>query len=324
MEVDSILHNLIDLHIHLGSSSSPHFLWELAHEQGIRLPEKNYWKFINSVTITRKTSQENYHQRFDLTQLIQSSPYGVEHSVHNAISAAYREAGVSLIEIRLNPMRRNKGGEHDLDKIILSATIGMKKACLEYPVRAGIILEMDRRFNKEKNIIIAQKAAAFKNDGVVGIDVSGPDNKDFKIDNLIDAFDLARDAGLGLTIHTGEFTPVAEIWEVMKKLRPHRLGHGIRCVDDPALMSYLVETKTVLEICPTSNTRIGIVKDWNEMASIVNTLKNNQIFFTINSDSPEFLETNAKKEFQILYRKGILTLDEIKNCISLANKSSFV
>lgn len=324
MEDGNVLTNLTDLHAHLGSTSTPHFLWELAHEQGIRLPEKDYWKFIDSLIITRKVSQEHYHKLFDLTQLIQSSPYGVEKSVHHAISSAYRKSNVKTIEIRFNPMRRNKGGEHDLDKIILSATIGMRKACLEYPVKAGIIIEMDRRFPKEKNLILAEKAVAFQKDGIVGLDTSGPHNENFKIDDVVEAYDRAREAGLGLTFHTGEFTPSSEIWEVVQKLNPSRIGHGIHAVDDNALMNHLVTYKIVLEICPTSNVKIGIVKDWTEMAQIIQTLKKNGVPFTINSDSPTLLRTNVKEELQILLKKNILSLDEARGIIDLARTATFI
>ena len=60
MEIDTVLKNLVDLHLHLGSATPPHNLWELAHEQGIRLEEKDYWKFIDSVTIKENTTYEKY------------------------------------------------------------------------------------------------------------------------------------------------------------------------------------------------------------------------------------------------------------------------
>src|SRR5438128_1134298 len=109
----NLLEDLTDLHIHLGSSSTPHFLWELAHDRGIKLPEKDYWRFIKSVTITKKTTYDKYLKFFDLTELIQSSPRSIEKSVHNAISVAYRRADVRRIEMRFNPMLRNRSGTTD-------------------------------------------------------------------------------------------------------------------------------------------------------------------------------------------------------------------
>ena len=324
MEPSSIFNNLVDLHLHLGSSSSPHFLWELAHEQGIRLPEKDYWKFIHSVTITKKTTYDNYLKFFDLTERIQSSTYAIEKAVYHAISSAYRKANVTTLEIRFNPMLRNKGGEQDLDKIIFSALVGMKKACLDYPVKSGIILMMDRRFDKRKNEIIAKKAIRFKQDGVVGIDLAGPIDTAFKMDDIVKSVELVKASGIKVTIHTGEITPSKEIWEVVEKLEPDRIGHGIRAVDDAKLLDVISKKKIVLELCPTSNLRTQAVKNMKEIEKIIQTLKKHHVVFTINSDGPELLQTDVKRELELLIQNCVLNREEVLSIIRFARKASFI
>lgn len=324
MEIDKVLTNLVDLHLHLGSASPPHILWEIAHEQGIKLHEKDYWKFINSVTIKENTDYDTYLEFFHLTELIQSSTHAIEKACHQAVSYYYRKSDVRTIELRFNPMLRNKGGEQDLDKIVFSSLVGAKRACLEYPVKAGIILMMDRRFTKQKNTIIAKKAARFKNEGVVGIDLAGPLNDKFKMDDLVEAVEIARDADLKVTIHTGEVTPPEEMWEVVEKLKPDRIGHGVRCVEDPKLMAKLAEEKIVLEICPTSNIRTQAIKDWAHMKKTIRTLINNKVRFTINTDGPELIETTVKKEYEKLLEHKILSIQEVKKIIDLSHEVTFI
>ena len=82
---------------------------------------------------------------------------------------------MSLIELRFNPMKRNLGGERDLDHIIHAALRGMDRACLEYGVRAGLIFCLAREFSLELNEIIVKKAVKYKSRGVVGIDLAGPE-----------------------------------------------------------------------------------------------------------------------------------------------------
>lgn len=318
------LTNLVDLHLHLGSASTPHFLWELAHEQGIRLPEKDYWAFIDSITIREKTTYDHYLSFFDITELVQSSTYAVEKAMHEAISRAYRKGNIQTIEVRFNPMLRNKGGEQDLDKIIFSATVGMKKACLEYPVKAGIVLMMDRRFPKEKNDVVARKAAKFASEGIVGLDIAGPLNSEFKVEDLVDAVGVAKAAGLGITIHTGEVTGADEVKKVIKLLAPNRIGHGIRSVDDPNLLALLKEMGIVLEICPTSNIQTQAAKDWDDIKHIIDTLKASEVAFTINSDGPELLGTSVKEEFEKLVEIGVLTPDDVVACTETARRATFV
>ncbi len=320
----SHLANLVDLHLHVGASSTPHFLWELAHEQGIRLAEKDYFTFINSITIRQQTTYDRYLKFFDLTELIQSSTYAIERAVHNAVSRSYRKGNVTTIEIRFNPMLRNRGGEQDLDKIIFGAIVGMKKACLEYPVQAGVILMMDRRFPKETNEIIAKKAARFAKEGVVGLDIAGPLTKTFRVEDLSTSVAIARTAGLGITIHTGEVTGADEVWKVVKVLKPDRIGHGIRSVEDPTLLEYLAKEGIVLEVCPTSNIQTSAVKTWDEMNHVIGKLKARGVPFTINSDGPELLGTSVKEEFERLLEKGILLKEDVARCIETAQKATFI
>lgn len=320
----SYLTDLVDLHLHLGSASTPHFLWELAHEQGIKLAQKDYWAFISSITLKKQTSYDKYLAFFHITELIQSSTYAVERSVHKAVSRAYRKGNIQTLEVRFNPMLRNKGGEQDLDKIIYGAIVGMKHACLEYPVKAGLIIMMDRRFTKEQNEIIAQKAARFASEGVVGIDVAGPITQEFTVASLVNAVSIARNAGLNVTIHTGEVTGSDEMWEVVKLLKPDRIGHGIRAVDDSKLMARLVKENITLEVCPTSNLQTSAVKTWEEMGSIIASLKKHGVPFTINSDGPELLGTNVREEFETLLSKNILTIDDVIESTKQAKKASFI
>src|SRR5256886_5551357 len=167
-----------ELHTHLGGSVSSDILWTLAHEQGIALPVRDYWDFDRLVTVSDPRGVPDLNaldQIYHWTELIQSSPLAVEVSVHAAIGGAYRSQGITTLELRFNPMKRNRGGERDLDHIILAAVRGLDRASLEYPqVHAGLILMMDRTFTPEQNAIIVEKAIRWAPRGVVGVDIAGP------------------------------------------------------------------------------------------------------------------------------------------------------
>lgn len=328
--------NLADLHVHLGATTSPGFLWELAHKQGLKLPEKDYHAFIKQIRVSRKTGHKQYlkkigkdasqskHSPFNITHTIQSSPLAVEECVHTAIAGAYRKSGLTRIELRFNPMFRNRNGEHDLDKIILSAVMGLKRATLEYPIKAGILFETDRQFNSEQHEIIVRKAIEFATFGIVGIDVSGPSPAKFSIDSFIPAFKLAQRNGLKTTFHTGEFTDSNEVWEVVQKLKPNRIGHGIKSTNDPRLVAHLAKHRIPLEICPSSNILTGVVSGWEELAERIRVLKRAGVILTVNSDGPEFLQTDVKKELQLLVDHGALTLEEIPEIITNSHSVSFL
>ncbi|OGG11528.1 hypothetical protein A2Z00_02770 [Candidatus Gottesmanbacteria bacterium RBG_13_45_10] len=244
--------------------------------------------------------------------------------MHQAISRTYRKGNVRTMEIRFNPMLRNKGGEQDLDKIIFASIVGMKRACLEYPVRAGIILMMDRRFDKEKNMIIAKKAARFAPEGVVGLDIAGPLTDTFHVADIVPAVEVARGAGVRVTIHTGEVTPASEVWDVVKALVPDRIGHGIRATDDPSLLEHLAKNHITLEVCPTSNIQTSAVAGWEEMGGVIAKLKEYHVPFTINSDGPELLGTTVKEEFERLMEKEIMDVEDVVACTGTARAATFI
>ncbi|HKQ17025.1 MAG TPA: hypothetical protein VJS87_00670, partial [Solirubrobacterales bacterium] len=220
---------LAELHNHLGGSVASDILWSLAHEQGIALPVKDYWEFDALVTVSDPRGVENLDaldRIYHWTELIQSSPIAVERSVHGAIGGAYRSQGITTLELRFNPMKRKRGGERDLDHIILAAIRGLDLARLEYPqVSAGLILMMDRTFTSEQNAVIVEKAIRYQSRGVVGIDIAGPrpEPGHYAYRELAPQVEAEREAGLGITIHVGEEggdTGIAEIGEVVEHLRP--------------------------------------------------------------------------------------------------------
>src|SRR6059058_1256429 len=228
------MEGLAELHTHLGGSVASDILWSLAHEQGIALPVKDYWEFDRLVTVSDPRGVANLDaldQIYHWTELIQSSPIAVERSVHAAIGGAYRSQGITTLELRFNPMKRNRGGERDLDHIILAAIRGLDLASLEYPqVRAGLILMMDRTFSERQNAIIVDKAVRYAPRGIVGIDIAGPrpgTNGPYPYRELAALVERARSAGLGVTIHVGEEGgehAIAEIRDVVESLRPDRIG----------------------------------------------------------------------------------------------------
>src|SRR5918911_2296474 len=162
--------------------------------------------------------------------------------LHTHLGGAYRSQGITTFELRFNPMKRNRGGEQDLDHIILAAIRGLDRASLEYPqVTAGLILMMDRTFTTEMNAVIVDKAVRWGPRGICGIDVEGPRPKGepYAYRELQPLVDEARDAGLGITIHVGEEggeAGIEEIGEVVDPLRPDRIGHGVLAARDQELM----------------------------------------------------------------------------------------
>ena len=315
---------LTELHTHVGASVSPTMLWEMAHNQGIKLPTKDYWQFEKMITLQHKENLNDYLKKFELTELIQSSPEAMFTAMETAVSGAFRKNNITTLELRYNPIYRNRRGERDLDHTIVFSLQGMERAMLKYPVRAGVILCMDRRLPLAANRIIVQKAIKYKSRGVVGIDLAGSYDGPIKAKMIKGLVKEAKAAGLGVTIHTGETPDVNEMWEVVRELKPDRIGHGIACVKDVKLMRYLAQSKTVLEICPTSNINTKVVKDYSEFKKIFTSLIDHGVKFTLNTDGPEMQQVNLREEFRRLLQNEVLTQVELIRANETARKASFI
>jgi adenosine deaminase len=327
------MEGLAELHTHLGGSVAPEILWSLAHEQGIALPVKDFWEFDRLVTVSdpRKVSNlEELDAIYHWTELIQSSPLAVERSVHAAIGGAYRSQGITTLELRFNPMKRNRGGEQDLDHIILAAIRGLDRASLEYPqVVAGLILMMDRTFTAAQNAIIVEKAIRWASRGIVGVDIAGPrvDGARYDYRQVAPMVEDARDAGLGVTIHVGEEGGEMgreEIVEVVESLRPDRIGHGILAAGDAELMSMLRDAEIVLEICPTSNLLTKALSNEEAVRETFRAFVEHGVQFTIATDGPEMMRTHLRDELDLLRRIGALDDDELADANRRGHEASFL
>jgi adenosine deaminase len=325
---------LADLHIHVGGAVAPHVLWSIAHDQAFKLPVSDYWEFRELVSARpgKIHSLEEYLAVLHTwTEKIQSSPQAMERSVYEIIGKEYRGSRVDLLELRFNPMKRNVGGERDLDHIIHASLRGMDRAVLEYGVRVGLIFCLAREFEPRLNEILVDKAIKYRRRGVVGIDLAGTERNAVELDaaevaRYRDLYRRARAAGLRTTVHTGETsgTGADGVRAVVEQLEPERIGHGIRAAQDERVMDLLRERGVVLEICPSSNLATGAVASLEELKGILQRFWSRGVRFTINTDGPYLLDTSMRREVDMLRGGLVLANEQIEQSFRWAREATFV
>ncbi len=320
---------LAELHAHLGASIHPAIYWKIAHDQGFKLPQKDYQEFRDYIRLSLEHTKpmeeyfkEIYHPLLDR---LSSGTHAVEEATYEIMGGAYRSNNTTLIELRNNPMKHNHNGTVDLDHVIMAMLRGMERSLLEYPrLSAGIIFCLAREFSYEQNEIIVEKAIKYKRRGVVGIDFAGPATKSFKFSDYTKLVQRAKRAGLKVTAHTGEVRSANDVWEALETIQPHRIGHGIMAAYDPKLLKELRKRKIVLEVCPLSNLVTQAVKDIEELRYILKTFIKEDILFTINTDWPEMIEkAHLKRQFGFLLKNNLLTESELKKCNKIAFAAAF-
>ncbi|MBB5352118.1 adenosine deaminase [Haloferula luteola] len=311
-----------DLHIHLGGAVPSAVLWEILCDNGLRTRYHDFTTFHQS--LTAKTSEvkslDDFLSRyFRVTEEIQSSPSAASVSAYQVVAKAHRRAQVDGLELRFNPYKRVRGGLHTMDAIILAVIQGLERASLHYGVTTGIILSLGRDLSIEANWQIIEAAIKWRSrgainraNGVVGIDMAGPESSALELDadwmkEIAAMMNQARAAGLKITYHVGESegTGPEGILRVLETVRPHRIGHGIELRRAEGslrdvLLALLYRDQVCLEICPTVNRVTQVIPDFTCLGSFTQDLARRDIPFCINTDNPYLVHTNLKKEHELI------------------------
>lgn len=332
--VDGLPEFLTELHLHVGGAVAPHVLWSMAHEQGFKLPTKDFFDFVDLVSSNpdKVKSLEDYLKILHTwTEKIQSSPHAIERAVYEIFAKEYRGARVSTMELRFNPMKRNLGGERDLDHIIHAALRGLDRACLEYGLKGGLIFCLAREFDADLNEVIVEKAIKYAPRGVVGIDLAGTEKNNLElqpetVERFAGLFRRAKEAGLKATCHTGETPHTAGegVIAAVRRLEVDRIGHGIRAAYNEEAMKVLREENVTLEICPTSNLHTRAVSGLDELKHVLHTFLDRGVKFTINTDATYMLGTDLRREVELLVAADILTSEQIAACFQNAQDALFL
>jgi adenosine deaminase len=230
-----------------------------------------------------------------------------------------KKENVIYAEIRFAPLLHCEEGldENMVVEIVCNkAKIESKKNKIAY----GLILCTLRHYSKKQSLETVRLVKEYKYKGVVGFDIAA-DEAGHPLDNHIEAFNYANSHGLNITAHAGEAKGPESIWESIKKLQTKRIGHGVRCVEDPELVNYLSENDYHLEVCLTSNIKTNTFKNFEDHS--LNKIYNSSISLSLNTDGRTISNTDLSLEYKIAEEKFGWTIDKIKKCNLEAIKHSF-
>lgn len=182
------------------------------------------------------------------------------------------------------------------DAYIEGVCEGIRRAKAASGIEARLIVTGERHFGPESVIGAAKYAAKARNPLITGFNLAGEERMG-RVADYARAFDIARDAGLGLTIHAGEVCGAFSVTDALDAVRPARIGHGVRAIEDADLVRRLADLGTVLEVCPGSNIALEVFPDFRSHP--LRALKQAGVRVTISSDDPPFFHTSLKREYEL-------------------------
>jgi adenosine deaminase len=282
----------IELHLHLEGAAPPAFVRGLAAEKradigGIFDSSGHYaftdfWHFLKVYeAATSVLSTPDDYARLTRAVLEESAASGVVYS-----------------ETFLSPDfcgGRDPGAWREYLLAIREAADAVERA--GGPILRGIVTCI-RHFGPDKARETARCAAETAGDWIVGFGIAG-DERAGRPRDFSWAFDCAREAGLRLTAHAGEWGGPDSVRDALAAFRPERIGHGVRAIEDLALVDELAERGTVLEVCPGSNVALGLYPSWRHHP--IAELDRRGVRVTVSTDDPPFFHTTMQREFDRLH-----------------------
>lgn len=246
------------------------------------------------------------------------TPENIEQITFDLLHEAHVQ-GVRYLEVRAGGRR----GFALLGTRRMMAAMAQARARAEETsgVRSGFLITLVRERGPDEAEARVREAIECKDLGVVGVDLAG-DEENYPPALFTRALALARDGGLGITVHAGEFAGPASIWTAVYQAGAQRLGHGIRAVEDPELMAYLREHAITLEVCPSSNVRLGLSAGMSHHP--VGALMAAGVPVTINSDDPVLLGTDLSRELHTVAAAFSLTAAHLADLMEAAARAAFM
>ena len=206
---------------------------------------------------------------------------------------------VIYAEIRFAPLLHIKKGlsSKNVVEIVSNKTkIESEKSGIE----VGLILCTLRHFSVDQSLQTVKLVKDFSNNNIVGFDIAA-DEAGFPIDNHIKSFQFAKDNNIFCTAHAGEALGANSVTNTLKYLKPNRIGHGVRCIEDNSLIEKIKRENIHLEICVTSNM---VTKVFNNLKDHpVDFLFNKGVSLSINTDGRTISDTTLNKEYVLLNKE---------------------
>lgn len=306
----------IDLHLHLDGSLSPSFIQKMAFENGYTYTED---EILDAVTVPDScTSLVEYLKRFDLPTLILQTERALMLAALDLVSQL-DEQGLSYAEIRFAPQIHTKKGlsQQQVVDAVLKGLDMAEKSGLK--VRTGLLLCMIVTGDPAANRETAELAVAYKNKGVVGLDLAGAEGA-IPMASFESLFQIAYNAALPFTIHAGECGDYENISKAVA-FGARRIGHGCAARFSEDCMKLLIAEDITLEMCPVSNLQTKAVPSFSEHP--VREFFDRGILVTVNTDNMTASNTTLAREYSTIKQHLGFTDADIKRMNENAAKAAF-
>ncbi len=278
-----------ELHVHLEGTAPPELVQRLARRNGIALPDQ----LLNEHGRFHYTDFLHFLRTYDLSASVIRTAEDYRDITYEYLRDC-AAGGAIYVELTASPDHARAVGLSDDDHLDGIAQ-GIDDARSESGIEGRILISAVRNFGVERAVAVARHAAERPHPYVVGFSMAG-DEANFPAEDFADAYAIAAAAGLGCTIHAGEWAGPESVRAALT-LPVTRIDHGVRAIEDPQLVGELADRSIVLNCCPTSNVVLGVYEDFETHP--LPTLRAAGVRVTLGSDDPPYFGATIAGEYAV-------------------------
>ncbi len=309
-----------EIHIHLEGSIRTGTIIDIAREYNLKLPAYEVTELDKHVKVLDQMRDlRAVLEAFAIFQNSIASPKVVERIAWELFEDSAKQ-NIRLFEVRFSPDWAFHIHDLDWDACLEGLLRARKQAERVFDMVIGYIVITSRSMGPESCVKTVDWAIRHK-DHLLGIDLADSEDE-HPIREFVRPVMKAKEAGLKVTIHSGENTPASTVVDTIHAASPDRIGHGIHIIEDMAAVELVKERGLALEVNPWSNYLTNSVRTIEEHP--LKKLFDLGVRVTINSDDPEVLETNLNNEYRIAHEILGMRLEDIAVCNRYAYEASFL
>ena len=292
------------LHLHLDGAIDIDDAFKWVKEDGIKVSKKD---LLRELQVDEECHNLNdYLKKFDLPcKLLQTCERLEITSYH--LFQKLAKLNVVYAEVRFAPLKHLEKGL-TLDDVVISVINGFNKANVESGIMGGIILSLMRGEEYEKNKKVVDVAKKYLGKGVVGIDLAGAEAL-YPTKDYVQLFSYAKTLEIPFTIHAGEAAGVESIKAALD-IGAKRIGHGVKVIDDEALMERVIKENILLEVCVTSNYQTEAIKRRHP----IEKLYRKGVKISINTDNDTVSGIDINREYARILQETKMDIEDLIKC----------
>lgn len=310
----------VELHRHLEGSLRLLTLLEVARAHGLDLLGTDRLRPLVQVNAEDPYTSQNFLAKFETLRKFYRSPQVIARITQEAIADAAAD-NVRYLELRFTPAALSKAENFPLAEVIDWVIEGAQRAQAEHGVITRLIASVNRHEGVELAARVIDLALQRREAGIVGLDLAG-DEANFPAAPFEGLFIEARQAGLHVTVHAGEWGGAGNVAQAISRMGAERIGHGVRVLEDPAALALARERGVAFEVCLTSNLQTGVVPaleahPFLEMLSA-------GLEVTLNTDDPGISQITLSGEYRLACEKLGLPTTALRERVLAAARASFL